>query len=86
MDGNHQPNEFNENACVICRRGFKKASDQVKVNRGLANLIKHSELHGRRELDAYLLRQSNKIPPGQVLVHDKYCGPFVDYKRLNKVD
>ena len=86
MGGNHQPNEFNENACLICRRGFEKPSDQVKVIRGLANLIKFSEFHGRHELHAYLLHQRNKVPPGQVLVHDKCGGPFVDYKPLNKVD
>ena len=86
MDGNHQPNEFNENASVICRRGFENASDQVRVTRGLANLIKFSELHSRHELHAYLLHQSNKFPPGQVLVHNKCRGPFVDYKRLNKAD
>ena len=86
MDENHQSNEFNENSCVICRRGFEKASGQVKDTQGLANLIKFSELHSRHELHAHLLHQNNKVPPDQVLVHNKFCGPFVDYKRLNKLD
>ena len=66
--------------------GLRKASDQVKVTRGLANLIKFSELHGRHELHAYLVHQRNKAPLSQVLVHDKCCDPFVDHKRLNQVD
>ena len=86
MDGNPQPNEFHENVCVICRKGFEKAPDRVKVTRGLPNLTKFSELHGLQELNAYLFHLRNKVPPGQALVHDKCCGPFVDYKRLNKVD
>ena len=49
-------------------------------------MIKFSELHGRRELHAYLLHESNKFSPGQVLVHDKCRGLFGDYKRLNEVD
>ena len=45
MDGYHQSNKFNGNACVISRRGFEKASDQVKVIPGLRNLIKlHANL------------------------------------------
>ena len=84
-DGNHQPNEFNENSCVICRRGFEKAPDQAKDTQGLANLIKFSEFHGRHELHAHLLHQNNKVRPDQVLVHNKCCSPFVDYKHLNKI-
>ena len=49
-------------------------------------MIKFSELHGRRELHAHLLHESNKFSPGQILVHDKCRGMFGDYKRLNEVD
>ena len=86
MDGNHQSNKFSENASVICRKGFEKVSDRVKVKRGLANMIRFSELQGRHELNAYLFHLRNKVPPGQFLVQDKCRGPFMDYKRLNKVD
>ena len=86
MYKNHQSNEFNKNECVICRRGFEKPSDQVKVTRGLANLIKFSELHSRHEIHEYLLHQSNKVPPGQVLLRDECYSLFADYKRLNNIN
>ena len=61
--------EFDQNSCVICRKGFEVQVQRSTVTRGLPNLIEYCRLRRNWALHSYLIQQNSSSPPGIVYVH-----------------
>ena len=76
---------FDEEKCVLCRKGFSDDDKSTSVTKGMQNLIEWSQKRKDPVLENHLTTQKDKSPSGKVLVHSKCRREFVDPKRSIKV-
>ena len=70
--------EFDQNLCVICRKGFEVEVQKSTVTWGLPNLIEYCRLHRNWALHSYLIQQNSSSPLGILHIHPQCRRSFVD--------